>query len=291
MARPYDRFFKVRHEAEQLLRELRIETLPIDPFVIARQLDIELKPLPASAGGASGMLLHVNGVFGIGYPTHVNNKGFRRFSVAHEIGHYRLPGHIDAVLNGRGQHFSRAGFRSSDRYEQEADQFASALLMPAKLFVAAVGRAGEGIQAIETLQARCETSLEATAIRYVQTSRDPVAVIRSGADTIDYAVMSSSLMDFPSLDWIRKGTPLPSGSVTADFNADAENIARGRRAKGQSCLQDWFNGQHRQEIVEEVVGLGSYGKALTVLTGMEPPDEVEDDEGDLEESWAVSFRR
>ena len=291
MARPYDRFFKVRHEAEQLLRELRIETLPIDPFVIARQLDIELKSLPASAGGASGMLLHVNGVFGIGYPTHVNNKGFRRFSVAHEIGHYRLPGHIDAVLNGRGQHFSRAGFRSSDRYEQEADQFASALLMPAKLFVAAVGRAGEGIQAIETLQARCETSLEATAIRYVQTSRDPVAVIRSGADTIDYAVMSSSLMDFPRLDWIRKGTPLPSGSVTADFNADAENIARGRRAKGQSCLQDWFNGQHRQEIVEEVVGLGSYGKALTVLTGMEPPDELEDDEGDLEESWAVSFRR
>ena len=274
MARPYDRFFKVRHEAEQLLRELRIERLPIDPFVIARQLDIELKPLPASAGGASGMLLHVNGVFGIGYPTHVNNKGFRRFSVAHEIGHYRLPGHIDAVLNGRGQHLSRAGFRSSDRYEQEADQFASALLMPAKLFVAAVGRAGEGIRAIETLQAKCETSLEATAIRYVQTSRDPVAVIRSGADTIDYAVMSSSLMDFPSLDWIRKGTPLPSGSVTADFNADAENIARGRRAKGQSCLQDWFNGQHGQEIVEEVVGLGSYGKALTVLTGMEPPDEA-----------------
>ena len=44
--------------------------------------------------------------------------------------------------------------------------------------------------------------------------------------------------------------------MTADFNADAENIARGRRAEGQSCVQDWFNGQHLQEIVEEVVGLG-----------------------------------
>ena len=89
MARPYDRFFKVRHEAEQLLRELRIETLPIDPFVIARQLDIELKPLPASAGGASGMLLHVSGVFGIGYPTHVNNKGFRMSDVRHSPGEIR----------------------------------------------------------------------------------------------------------------------------------------------------------------------------------------------------------
>ena len=80
MARRRDQFFKVRQEAEQLLRELQIEALPIDPFAIARQLDIELKPLPASAGGASGMLLHVSGVFGIGYPTHINNEGFRRFS-------------------------------------------------------------------------------------------------------------------------------------------------------------------------------------------------------------------
>ncbi len=291
MVRHRDQFFKVHQEAEQLLREQRIDALPIDPFAIARKLDIELKPLPASAGGASGMLLHVSGVFGIGYPTHISNEGFRRFSVAHEIGHYRLPGHIDAVLNDWGQHFSKAGFRSTDRYEQEADQFASALLMPAKLFVAAADRAGDGLQAIETLQAKCETSLEATAIRYAQTSRDPVAVIRSGADTIDYAIMSSSLMDFPGLDWIRKGTPLPSGSTTADFNADADNIARGRRAEGQSCFQDWFSGPHRQEIVEEVVGLGSYGKARTVLTGMEPPDETEDEEGDLEKSWAVRFPR
>ena len=290
MSRQLDQFFKVHQEAEQLLRELGIDTLPIDPFAIARRLDIETTPLPASAGGASGMLLHVRGVFGIGYPTHIDNKGFRNFSVAHEIGHYRLPGHIDAVLDVRGQHFSKAGFRSADRYEQEADQFASALLMPAKLFRSAMSRGVDGLQAIEALQAKCETSLEATAIRYAQTHRDPVAVVRSGANTIDYAFMSSPLKDFPGLDWIRKGTPLPAGSVTADFNADSENIARGLRADGQSGLQDWFNGPHRQTIVEEVVGLGSYGKTLTVLTGMESPDEIEDDEGELEDSWAVCFR-
>jgi len=152
-------------EAEQLLRELQIDNLPIDPFVIARQLDIEMKPLPALSGGASGMLLHVGGVFGIGYPTHIDNQGFRKFSVAHELGHYRLPGHVDAVLNDRCRHFSKAGFCSADRYEQEANQFASALLMPAKLFATAAGHVGDGLQAIKTLQAICETSLEATAIR------------------------------------------------------------------------------------------------------------------------------
>lgn len=291
MARQRDPFVKVRWEAERLLQELGIDQLPVDPFEIAERLDITMQPLPASAGGASGMLLHVSGVFGIGYPTHIDNDGFKRFSVAHEIGHYRLPGHVDAVVDARGQHFSKAGFRSSDRYEQEADHFASALLMPTSLFSEAARRAGDGLKAIETLQAQCETSLEATAIRYAQTIRDPVAVIRSEGGFIDYAFMSDSLKEFPDLDWIRKGTPLPTGSVTAGFNQDADKIARARRADGASSLQNWFNGPHRQEIIEEVVGLGRYGKTITVLTGMEPPDEVEDEEEDLEGSWAVRFRR
>ena len=286
-----DEFFRVRQEAEQLLRELGMNSLPIDPFTVARQLHIELMPLPASAGGASGMLLHVSGAFGIGYPTHVENEGFRRFSVAHEIGHYRLPGHFEAVLDEGGRHVSKAGFRdTTNRYEQEADQFAAALLMPSKLFAAPAGRAGDGLDAIETLQGKCETSFEATAIRYAQTSREPVAVIRSESGTIDYAVMSSPLRDFQGIDWIRKGTPVPPDCVTADFKANTEKVAQGQRARGQSCLQDWFNGPHRQEISEEVIGLGSYGKTLTVLTGMESPDETEDDEGNLEESWAVDFR-
>ena len=40
-----------------------------------------------------------------------------------------------------------------------------------------------------------------------------------------------------------------------------------------------------------MLGLGGYGKTLTVLTGMEPPDEIEDSEDDLEASWDVRFRR
>tara|TARA_R110000787_G_scaffold9229_2_gene32502 strand:- start:3542 stop:4420 length:879 start_codon:yes stop_codon:yes gene_type:complete len=292
MARRSDPFIKIRWEAERLLQEMDIDALPIDPFEIARRLDIELRPLPSNAGGASGMLLHVGGQFGICYPTHVDSDGFKNFSVGHEIGHYRLPGHLDAVFDAGGRHISHAGFRSTDSYELEADHFAAALLMPTKLFAAAARRAGEGLKAVENLADQCNTSLESTAIRFAQTNRDPVAVIRSEGGTIDYAVMSEPLKDFSNLDWIRKGTPLPAGSATAIFNADTENVARAVRADGTSALQDWFNGPHRQEIIEEVVGLGSYGKTLTVLSGMEPPDEIEDeDDDDLEESWTPRFRR
>ena len=291
MTRRDDPFFGVRLEAEKLLKELEINKAPINPFEIARRLDIELRPLPDNGSGASGMLLHIDGQFGIGYPTHVGSDGFIRFSVAHEIGHYRLPGHLDAILDGHGQHVSSVGFRSDDRYEKEADYFAAALLMPTTLFAVSIERAGDGLKAIETLASEYETSLEATAIRYAQLSRNPVAVIRSEGRTIDYAFMSEALKDFPALDWIRKKTPLPTGSVTASFNTNKTKVEFAERTRGKSDLQDWFDGPHSQEIVEEVIGLGNYGKTITVLTGMEAPDEIEDDEGELEKSWEVNFPR
>ena len=45
--------------------------------------------------------------------------------------------------------------------------------------VIAMSRSVTGHEAIKTLHERCETSVEATAIRYVQNSREPVVVVRS----------------------------------------------------------------------------------------------------------------
>lgn len=288
-----DPHIKVRWEAERLLKELGIVSLPVDPLKIAEALGISLMAMPANAGGASGMLLHVNGQFGIGYPTHIESEGFKRFSIAHEIGHYRLPGHIDAVVGVNGRHLSKAGFVADDRYEREADHFASALLMPTEPFTRELRRSGDGLAAVERLATICCTSLEATAIRYASCTRDPVAIIRSNGQAIDYAFMSPALRDFPDLDWIRRGTPLAADTVTSRFNAISKGIGQVRRDSGSSALQDWFGGPHRQTVSEEVIGLGSYGKTLTILTGMEAPDEKDDDEGEdkLEEVWTPRFRR
>lgn len=279
-------FTTAKAEATRLLRKLGIEGIPVDPFDLAQRLDIELKALPMKAGGASGMLLRAGEQFGICYPTHVASEGFVRFSVAHEIGHYWLPGHADAVLHG-GIHRSHAGCQSTDKYEREADDFAAALLMPAAPFRAAMGKAGEGLGAIEALAATCRTSLEATAIRFVELSDDPVAVICSKGAHVEYAKMSYRLRDFPKIEWIRKGARLPLDTATAAFNADPKRVESGARDKDGSSLQDWLEAPYQQEIVEEVVGLGKYGKTLTVLTGMEAPEWL-DEEEDTE--WEPRFR-
>ena len=80
---------------------------------------------------------------------------------------------------------------------------------------------GDGLRAIETLANTCDTSLEATAIRFVALAEEPIAVVLSKGRHIDYCTMSNELKDFGNIDWIRSRAQLPPNTVTADFNADS----------------------------------------------------------------------
>jgi Zn-dependent peptidase ImmA (M78 family) len=254
--------------------------LPICPIAIAKKVEIIVQPKPSSERGVSGFLMRVGETFGIQYASHIANEGFIRFTVAHELGHYFLPGHAEHLFpEGTGLHESRSGFVSGDRYERQADYFASALLMPEKLFRRQVNCAGRGFAAIEKLASDFQTSITATAIRFAKFTNDAVAVVVSSDDTIDYCFMSDRIRDLRGITWIRKGDLLPNGSTTAEFNADASNVEEAQREEGTSYLNDWFDGAPEVEVNEDVVGLGSYGKTLTVLfTDEDLEDEDEDDD-------------
>ena len=276
-------------EAERLIVELEIESLPVDPTAIAQSLGIVVQP-KAAKDGVSGMLIRLGNEFGIAYATHIKSEGFRRFCIAHEIGHYRIPGHVDAVLAHGDVHESHAGFVNGDRYEREADRFAASLLMPNNLFTREMRLFGDGLQAIETLAERCTASLPAVAIRYVQKAEVPVAMVVSTGPRVDYCFMSGPLRDFEHLEWLRKGQSLPAGSETDEFNSDPGNIRTAQRAAAEVDLRLWFGGQREIPGTEEIVGLGGYGKTLTILCA-EIFANDEDEEYELEKSWKPSFRR
>ena len=192
------------------------------------------------------MLIRLGNEFGIAFATHIDSEGFKRFCIAHEIGHYRLPGHIDAVLAHGNIHESHAGFITDDHYEREADHFAASLLMPDALFTREMRSLGDGLQAIEALAEHCITSLPATANRYIQKASVPAAMIVSSGPRIDYCFMSGSLQDFEKLEWPRKGQPLPAGSETDRFNADSANIRTARHADSEVKLARlvWRTAKH-----------------------------------------------
>lgn len=279
--------------AEQIVKGMGVTTLPLDPRAIAEKREIVVQAKPVEDKGCSGMLVRLGNDFAIAYATHLQNEGFENFSIAHELGHYFMPGHVEAVIQGEnGMHVSRAGFNSNNKYEAEADRFAAGLLMPRHLFFPAIEKAGQGLVAIEALATLCKTSLHATAIRYTQCTRDPVAIIVSRGGIIDHCFMSEALKQLNCIDWIKKREGVPRNTATFAFNQIPTNVEHGIRVEGTSNLQHWFGGKRRIEISEDVVGLGRYGKTLTVLYDIDLPEpEDEEDENNLIESWTPRFKR
>lgn len=281
--------------ASVVLRDLSITGLRVEPEEIATSKGILVKAKPDTADGVSGMLVKAGDEFGIMYATRIPSRGFQKFSIAHEIGHYCIDGHSDALLT-HGIHVSHAGFVSNDPYEQEADFFAAALLMPERAFRRAIEDCDAGMICVEHLRRECETSLTATAIRYSNLTRDAVAVIISKGDAIDYCFMSEGLKQAKGIKWLRKGTPVPAGTVTESFNARPENVRTARKDSGEGRLNDWMEGDKVYKISEEAVCLGSYGRTLTVLTCKSLSMRIEGAEGDDEEealieSWTPRFKR
>lgn len=283
-----------RQNAEAFLKREGITTLPVDPFAIAAKLDIMVEGKPEGVEGVSGMLLRHGNDFGIVYATNIPSKGFQRFSVSHEIGHYMLSGHPEQVIKG-GIHVSRAGFVTNDPYELEADHFAAGLLMPEAPFKKEMDRRDAGLDAVLAMSDLCMTSRTATAIRFAEISDLAAAVIVSTGGMIDYCFLSEAMKSLPKLDWLRKGTPLPAGTFTSGLAADPLKVRAGERVSDSVDVRDWLGGTTKAEVKEESIGLGVYGKVLTVLVsdsiGQEhdPDDEAEEDE--VVERWTPRFRR
>jgi hypothetical protein len=284
-----------KQRGEAVFAEEKFTELPVDPFEIAARHEIVVQAKPDTASGVSGMLLRHGNSFGILYASDIPNEGFQRFSVAHELGHYFLEGHIDHVLPNDGLHTSHAGFASGDPYEQEADNFAVGLLMPAKPFKRLMGQSQLGLSDIEAARNACKTSLTATAIRYAELTDDAVAIILSTGRTIDYCILSEAMKSLPDLTWLKRGSPVPTNTATARFSSDSSRELRGERERDEIDVLDWFGGKRSSMVTEEVVGLGRYGKTLTVLSSRKIGLDAESDEGneeqDLIERWTPRFKK
>jgi Zn-dependent peptidase ImmA (M78 family) len=284
----------VEATASQVLKDQKIDRLPIDPKAIATSADILVQAKPPENDGFSGMLAQVGQSYGILYATYIDSEGFQNFSIAHELGHYFLPGHMEQLLSG-GPHQSRAGFASTDPYEQEADIFAAALLMPERLVKPLLKRNDDGMDLVRRVAALCCTSLTATAIRYAKLADSAVAIVLSTGGVVNFCIFSDA-MKVAKVRWMRPGSTIPSGTVTSEFVANEANVRNAATASGEVNLADWFECPAKHTVNEEVIGLGSYGKVLTVIhssrlsaaaDGMDD-DEVEDEA--LEESWTPRFR-
>jgi len=276
--------------ARGLLESLPSIELPIDPVAIARGLDIEVRAAVQQEIDFSGCLMHAGGAWGILYRDDIPVPGFRRFTVAHELGHFEIAAHHAVIFSGAATHVSESGFTSDLWYEQEADHFAAELLMPEDLFRDAIRNTTIGLPAIKHLAETFNTSLTSTAIRYAKLSPDPVAIVVSAEERIRYC-FASPFMRAIRADWIERATKVPAASETARLLKGG--AASSSEREGRSYLSAWFTNATRDlEFHEDVIDLGRYGRTLTVLHAAQIPDEEETAERALEDGLeADKFNR
>lgn len=128
---------------------LELDTPPIDVDKIAEEavgLDIQeladLRTLPnipdeLRAVELSGLLLPADLRIWVNAVEAARSAGRRRFTIAHELGHWQLHGEAKAHARGvfcrSGEVGGGAELRTARRIEAEANRFAAALLMPASL--------------------------------------------------------------------------------------------------------------------------------------------------------------
>lgn len=282
-----------RRHGEHIAAEKGYEAFPIDPFAIAEGEGIMIVPKPADKIGVSGGIIFDEIVPSIFYATNIDNEGFQRFTVAHELGHYYLPDHAEEILKSSKMHVSKAGFRQGDSsIELEADHFASGLLMPTHLVKKELSRRVVGLAGIEMLAEVSKCSLTAAAIRAAECSPYPMAIVVSEGQNVCYCFMSDGFKRLGKpIAFLRKGAALPS-SATKLFNADPQNVSRAKRTTAETSLADWFGGSPLILLDEEIIGLGSFGHTLTVFSSdtlPDDPDEEEDEEAKLIESYTPRF--
>jgi len=224
-----------------------------------------------------GMLEHEAGRFHI--YCNLDRTGRRgspraRFTLAHELGHYYIDEHRNALAAGRAPaHPSQCDHESPLLAEQEADHFAANLLMPAGRFAAKAAAAAPGLAGVVALTRAFGTSLTSTAIRYAACDVLPCAVIKWDWGGAAWKCLSSSLLQRR----FGRVVSVPAGLVPQSPTARAlarETPPEEGFFQAGTVAAAWFRrvkpGDFRDVIlIEQAVGLGRFG-VLTLLYAAEP---------------------
>jgi Zn-dependent peptidase ImmA (M78 family) len=127
-----------------------------------------------------GLLECMNSKFHI-YINNSGNSGRDRFTFGHELGHYFIPEHNYALINGFAPaHCSLTGFKSEELIERQADFFASNLLLP-KNDLLKIYRSERKFkfETILKIQQHFEVSLQAALYRIFFLNLHPLMMIKS----------------------------------------------------------------------------------------------------------------
>lgn len=249
--------YGARLKAREIIKRLRIR----------RPEDISIEDIAWVAGaivvdgglrGAEARLVHSPGADKaiLRVSTLVSPAGRRRFAIAHELGHLRLTHRAGSATQCSEKEFT-AWYVGQKNQEVEANIFASELLMPEELVRRRLARTSPGFDVVDELAAAFQTTLTASAIRYIELCDEPCAAVHSCGGNICWFRANPLFRG-----WIKVASALSPNTHASDYFSSGVLSPQMDVVRKDAWVED---ASDRSTVKEQSRALHRYNSVLTIL--------------------------
>lgn len=248
-----------RHPAEELLHSLGItEPSEIDLEAIAYTLGIKVKYYPLDGCEARILGVGDNAIITVNDQCH---PGRQRFSIAHELGHWKY--HRGKMMVCRSDEIGNfgSGRDKTSSAEKHADIYAANLLMPSYLFVPVLRSFRKfNFDIIKKVRDIFQVSMTAAAFRCIEIGDAPAVLISHNHQGRNWFCRSKLVPDH----WFPRADLRPESSAM-DLLFRNNNLMTTTPVKYVSA-EAWFDryDAQRYEVLEESIKIG-LSEILTIL--------------------------
>lgn len=194
------------------------------------------------------------------YNSAISSAGRKRFTIAHEFGHYLLHRHQQSEFQC-GDDDIETGDRNKKDIETDADQFASTLLMPLDDFRKQVDGQSVSFDLLGHCADRYGVSLTAAALRWIEIADGRAVLVASRDDHMLWAKSNEAAFKSGAYFATRKRTiPIPRASLAYSDNCTGTAQSQSIQAKV------WFPREPAYiELTEMTKVAGNYDYTLSLL--------------------------
>lgn len=256
----------------------------IEQYGLCAPMEIDIEAIAALRGayvreenlnGCEGRLVKVGHRGIISIKAETLEPGRRRFTIAHELGHFELHD-VRAEWVICVEKDLQQWNQQSVPTETEANQFASELLMPEFMFKPLCGQALPSLSLIRKLAEDFRMSLTATALRYISFCPYRCAFILSKRDRLEWFKCTD---DFGYM--LERGVKLDPDCLATDFFARKELPIGMQPVVASSWIKDGRL-PSGAVIKEESLGSQTYESVLSLIW---LDDSFEENEEEQEEVY------
>ncbi len=186
-------------------------------------------------------------------------SGRKRFTIAHELGHFLLPKH--SAKHKCFQSDIKIGKQSDSNnvFEAEANKFAQSLLMPEKFISSAINQTLPDIHILISLKKQFDMSFEAISNECTKHSKNPFALVYSQNGIVRYC-----WRDWHSFEpriTVKRGELLPPNSHASRLDLPNETVSSIRDIPSEI----WLGEENSHIALQEQSYIQNDGYMVTLL--------------------------